>query len=125
MRTHIQFMTIFEVETWKIKPEKGHEHEEALRVWMKWVKEHRDLFPEWRSLRYFVKYIAGEDTERHLMIWEYDSLADFEAYKTRRKDYEGPYAEYKKVDPYYMDLFDLTTMSVEVWKDLDRDLWIE
>lgn len=118
-------MTIFEVETWKVKPGKEHEHEKALRVWMKWVKDHKNLFPEWRSLRYFVKYIAGEDTERHMMIWEYDSLADFEAYKARRKDYEGPYAEYKKVDPYYMDLFELTTMSVEVWKDLDRDLWIE
>jgi hypothetical protein len=72
-----------------------------------------------------VKYIAGEETERHMMLWEYDSLAGFEEYKARRKDYTGAYEEYKKVDPYYMDVFEHTTMSVEVWKPLDREFWIE
>jgi hypothetical protein len=76
-------------------------------------------------LRYITKYIAGEETERHVMIWEYDSLAAFENYKERRKDYEGRYAEYKNVDPYYMDLFDHTSMKVEIWKPQDRDHWIE
>ncbi len=118
-------MPIFEVETWKVKPGKEKDHEQALQTWMKWVGEHKELFPEWKSLRYFVKYIAAEDTDRHIMVWEYDSLAAFERYKERRGEYEGPYAEYKKVDPYYMDLFDHTSMSVEVWKDQARDLWIE
>jgi hypothetical protein len=118
-------MPVFEVETWKVKPGKEHDHENALRAWMGWVKENKELFPEWKSLRYFVKYIAGEETDRHMMVWEYDSLSAFEAYKARKRGYEGPYKEYKKVDPYYMDLFDHLTMSVEVWKDQDRDLWIE
>jgi hypothetical protein len=118
-------MPIFEVETWRVIPGKEYEHEEALRVWMTWVREHKELFPEWRSLRYFVKYIAGEETDRHMMVWEYESLADYEKYKARRANYEGPYADYKKVDPYHMGLFDKSTMSVEVWKDNDRDLWIE
>jgi hypothetical protein len=118
-------MTVFEVETWKVIPGKEYEHQKALRVWMQWVKENKDLFPEWKSLRYFVKYIAGKESERHMMIWEYDSLAAFESYKARRKDYEGPYKEYKKIDPYYMGLFEQTTMSVEVWKDQERDLWQE
>jgi hypothetical protein len=118
-------MAIYEMESWKVKPGKEHEHEVAMRNWMAWVKEHKDLFPEWKSLRYITKYIAGEETERHVMIWEYDSLASFEEYKARRKDYDGPYADYKKVDPYYMDVFDHTSMKVEVWKPQDRDLWIE
>jgi hypothetical protein len=29
------------------------------------------------------------------------------------------------VDPYYMDVFEHTTMNVEVWKPLDREFWIE
>jgi hypothetical protein len=33
---------------------------------------------------------------RHFMMWEYESLADYEAYKKRRSDYKGPYEEYKK-----------------------------
>ncbi len=118
-------MAIFEVESWKVKPGREHEHEVAIRIWMAWVKDHRELFPEWKSLQYIEKYIAGEETERHVMIWEYDSLADFEAYKARRKDYEGPYKEYKTVDPYYMDVFDHTSMKVEVWKPLERDLWLK
>lgn len=118
-------MNIFEVETWKVKPGREKQHEKALGNWLKWVKEHKELFPEWKSLRYYTKYVAGEETERHVMIWEYESLADFEAYKERRKDYQGAYADYKKVDPYYMDVFEHTSMKVEIWKPLERNLWIE
>ncbi len=118
-------MTIFEVETWKVKPGRETVHEEALRNWLKWVSEHRELFPEWLSVRYFVKTIAGEESERHLVIWEYESLAKFEEYKARRGDYGGEYEEYKKNDPYYHGVFNHSTMKVEVWKDLERDLWIE
>ncbi len=71
------------------------------------------------------KYIAGDQTERHVMMWEYDSLASFEEYKARHKDYDRPYKEYKKVDPYYMDVFDHTNMNVEIWKPQDRDIWLE
>ena len=56
---------------------------------------------------------------------EYDSLSAFEAYKERRADYQGPYEEYKKNDPYYKDLFIHSSMRMEVWRDLERDLWIE
>ena len=58
-------MAIYEVESWKVKPGREKEHEEALRNWMAWVKSHKELFPEWKSLRYVTKYIAGEETERH------------------------------------------------------------
>jgi hypothetical protein len=104
---------------------KEEEHRMWMRRWLEWVNGHRDLFPEWRSVRYLVKTIAGEESERHIVIWEYASLAEFEAYKARRGDYEGPYEEYKRNDPYYAGVFDHGTMSVEVWKDLERDLWIE
>ncbi|MFC2156566.1 hypothetical protein ACFLT9_01885 [Acidobacteriota bacterium] len=118
-------MAVFEVESWRAAPGKEKEHREAMRIWLDWVKNHRDLFKEWKSVRYFVKFIAGEATDRHFVMWEYDNLAAFEAYKERRKDYLGPYAEYKKADPYYKDVFDHSTMTIEVWKDLDRDLWLE
>jgi hypothetical protein len=118
-------MTIFEVESWKIAEGKEEEHDKAMRQWLKWVKDHRELFPEWKSLRYFVKYVAGEDSERRIVMWEYESLTDFEAYKNRRTDYKGPYEEYKKNDPYYKGVFKHVTMGDEFWKPLERDLWIE
>ena len=118
-------MAVFEVESWLVKEGKEEEHKKAMRQWIKWVGEHRELFKEWKSVRYLEKTVAGEESGRHLIIWEYESLADFEAYKKRRADYEGPYSEYKKNDPYHMGVFEHSGMKVEFWKDLERDLWIE
>lgn len=118
-------MAVFEVESWLVAEGKDHEHEVAMRRWLAWVKEHRDLFPEWKSVRYFERHIAGDNSGRHLIMWEYENLASFEAYKARRKDYEGPYKEYKENDPYYKGVFIHSRMTVEFWKDRERDLWIE
>ena len=118
-------MSIFEAESYYVKEGKEKEYEAAMRDFLQWVNAHRELFPEWKSLRYFSKYIAGEETDRHFVVWEYDSLAAFEAYKKRRGNYEGAYAEYKKHDPYYKDVFSHIGMKVEVWKGLERDLWME
>ena len=96
-----------------------------MRGWLKWINDHRKLFPEWKSVRYFSKYVAGEESGRFFVIWEYDSLSEFESYKKRRSGYKGPYTEYKNNDPYYMSVFDHRGMKVEFWIDEERDLWIE
>jgi hypothetical protein len=118
-------MAVFEVESWLVAEGKDKEHAAEMRRWLSWVKAHRELFPEWKSVRYFEKLAAGADSNRHLVIWEYESLAAYETYKTRRKDYQGPYAEYKENDPYYKGVFIHSMMGMEFWKDVDRDLWIE
>ena len=118
-------MAVFEMESWFVADGKEEEHKKAMTGWFKWVNDHRELFEEWKSVRYFTKTIAGEESGRHFMIWEYDSMAAFEAYKKRRADYKGPYEEYKKNDPYYMSVFSHAGMKVEFWTDLDRDLWLE
>ena len=118
-------MAVFEVESWLVAEGKQTEHDQAIHQWLKWVNGHRELFKEWKSVRYFVKTVAGEESNRYFIMWEYDSLADYEAYKARRSDYAGPYEEYKKNDPYYTDVFDHSSMKLEFWKDMDRDLWIE
>jgi hypothetical protein len=117
-------MAIFEVESWHPREGKADEHDKAMKTFLEWVKAHRSLFTEWKSLRYFVKEIAGQNSDRHFIMWEYEDLAAFEAYKKRRKDYPGPFAEYKKHDPHHMDVFDHTTMEVEIWYDLERPLWL-
>jgi len=117
-------MAIFEVESWHVREGKADAHDKAMKAFLEWVKDHRSLFTEWKSLRYMVKEIAGQNSDRHFIMWEYESLATFEAYKKRRKDYPGPFAEYKKFDPYYMDVFDHTSMEVEIWYDLERPLWL-
>jgi hypothetical protein len=118
-------MAIFEYESWRVADGKEQEHDEAMRNWLKFVREHRELFKEWKSVRYFEKHAAGADSNRRFILWEYDSFADYEAYKKRRADYGGPYAEYRKVDPYHMGLFLHSEMTLEFWQDVERDLWIE
>lgn len=118
-------MAVFEVESWLVAEGKEKEHDTEMRRWLGWVKSHRELFPEWKSVRYFEKHVAGGESGRHLVIWEYDSLSAYEAYKARRKDYTGAYAEYKLNDPYYKGVFNHSTMGMEFWKDMQRDLWIE
>ena len=61
-------MAVFEMESWYVAAWREKEHEEAMRIWLEWVNAHRELFKEWKSVRYFVKYIAGEESERHFII---------------------------------------------------------
>lgn len=118
-------MPVFEVESWKVKQGKEKEHGEWMRRWLQWVNDNRDLFPEWESVRYYIKHFAGPDSGYHFIVWEYENLAAYEQYKARRAGYTGPYEEYKKNDPYYAGVFDPSSMRMEVWRDLERDLWIE
>ncbi len=118
-------MAIFEAESWLITEGKDKEHDEEMRRWLKWVSEHRDLFPEWKSVPYFEKHTVGDQTGRRFVVWEYESFTDYEKYKTRRKDYDGPYKEYKENDPYYKGVFIHSRMELEFWRDLERDLWVE
>ena len=118
-------MAVFEMESWYVKQGKEEEHDEAMRTWLQWVNDHRELFHEWKSVRYFTKTVAGEESGRNFVIWEYDSMSDFEAYKRRRADYAGPYEEYKKHDPYYKGVFIHSSMTVEFWAEKERELWME
>lgn len=118
-------MSIFEAESWHPISGKEDEHDAAMANFLKWVAAHRDLFKEWKSLRYYEKYIAGANSGRFFIVWEYESLAAFEEYKKRRHDYSGPYAEYKKNDPYHLGVMDHSTMEVEIWHEAAREHWLE
>jgi hypothetical protein len=118
-------MAIFEVESWLVVEGKEEEHRSAMRQWLAWVRDHRELFQEWKSVRYFNKYVSGEQSGRHVVLWEYENLAAFESYKKKRADYQGPYKEYKENDPYYKGVFIHDRMTMEFWQDVERDLWIE
>lgn len=119
-------MSFFEVETWKPKVGCEKDHDDMVRQWFVYVKAHHDeMFPEWKSARYFreVDRNTGEPTGRYMMIFEYHTHEGFLAYKDRRKDWSGPYAEYKKVDPY--QFFDLETVMVTHWEPQEEDWWLD
>ena len=70
-------MAIFEVESWHPREGKADEHDKAMKEFLEWVKAHRSLFTEWKSLRYMVKEIAGQNSDRHFIMWEYEESRGF------------------------------------------------
>jgi hypothetical protein len=118
-------MAFYELESWEPRPDSGAAHDEMIRRWFGYVEAHRrDLFPEWRSAQHFRQVQRNEDvgTGRQVMLFGYRSHADFLAYKERRKDWSGPYAEYKRFDPYQYFVED--SVRVTHWLPHERSFWL-
>ena len=119
-------MTSFiEFETWRIKPEFQDQHDDMIRRWFNFVQKHQaELFSEWKSIRYFHETDRdGNATGIYIMLFEFHSRDGHHVYKERRKDWSGPYADYKKVDPY--QFFDMDTVTTDYWVPLEQELWSE
>ncbi len=118
-------MSFIEFETWRIKPGYQDQHDAMIRRWFEFLKTHQqELFPEWKSARYYREVNReGEPTGKYIMVFEYHSLEGHHAYKERRKDWSGPYAEYKKIDPY--QFFDLETVTTDYWEPQEMPLWAD
>ena len=57
------------------------------------------------------------------MNFEFYSAEGHDAYKKRRKDWSGPYEEYKRVDPY--EHFIEESVKIEYWEPAEEDLWLD
>jgi hypothetical protein len=118
-------MSFIEYETWQIKPGFEDAHHDMIRQWFHFVIDHQEtLFPEWKSIRYFRQIDRdGQSVGKYIMLFEYHTLEGHHAYKERRKDWSGPYAEYKKVDPY--QFFIIETVTTDYWEPQETALWSE
>ena len=118
-------MSFIEFETWRIKPGHQEDHDDMIRRWFEFVvTRQQELFPEWKSIRYYRQVTRdGEPTGTYVILFEFHSREGHHAYKERRKDWSGPYAEYKKVDPY--QFFDLDSVTTEYWESLESNLWAD
>jgi hypothetical protein len=118
-------VSFIEVESWEIAAGKQSEHDEMIRRWFRYVQEHHpEMFAEWKSARYYRQIDKeGRPTGRYVMLFEFYSVEGHHAYKARRKDWSGPYADYKKVDPY--ELFDHSSVKMEYWEPQETALWFD
>jgi hypothetical protein len=119
-------MSFYALETWIPNPDQKVDHDDMIRQWFAYVKAHKeDMFPEWESAQYYheVDRDTGQQTGRYMMLFGYVSHEGFLAYKERRKDWSGPYAEYKKVDPY--QFFNLESVTENFWVPDETDLWLK
>ncbi|NLO70420.1 MAG: hypothetical protein GX102_05660 [Porphyromonadaceae bacterium] len=120
-------MRFLEYETWRIKEGvKMEDYDKIIRDWFRYIVSHREeLFPEWISAKYYRKTDReGNPTGVYVMIFEYDSLEGHHAYKERRKNWDGPYAEYKLYDP-YQEYFDLESVTTEYFQPLQKEEWFD
>ena len=118
-------MRFLEYETWRLKAGVDlDDYDQIIRDWFQFLKDNQgELFPEWVSAKYYRQTDReGNPTGVFIMIFEYDSLEAHHAYKERRKNWDGPYEAYKKVDP-YQEFFDLETVTTEYWQPLETEHW--
>jgi hypothetical protein len=119
-------VSFFEVETWKVKEGCQADHDGMIRQWFAYLEAHHDaMFAEWKSARYYreVDRNTGAPSGRYVMMFEYHSREGFLAYKERRKNWSGPYAEYKTMDPYRF--FELETVTETYWVPSEESLWLD
>lgn len=116
-------MSFIEFETWQIKEGNEVAHDEMIRQWFAFVQQHHaELFAEWKSARYFRQTDRdGNPTGIYIMLFEFHSREGHHVYKERRKDWSGPYAAYKAVDPY--QFFKLETVTTEYWEPQETQSW--
>jgi hypothetical protein len=118
-------MSFIEVESWLIREGKEEDHHDMIRRWFQYVqKNHADMFAEWKSARYYRQTDRdGNLTGRYIMVFEFYTVEGFHAYKERRKDFNGPYAEYQKFDPYQYFIHE--SVEIEYWEPQETQLWFE
>ena len=118
-------MSFIEYETWTVKEGNEEPYHEMIWRWFEFLKEHHaDLFAEWKSAKYYRQTDRdGNPTGTYIMLFEFRSLEGHHAYKERRKDWSGPYAAYKKVDPY--QFFDLESVTTDYWEPQEREMWAD
>ena len=118
-------MSFVEFEHWRIAAGNEETHHELIRRWFAFVREHHaELFAEWKSARYYRQVSReGEPTGTYIMLFEFHSREGHHAYKERRKEWSGPYEEYKAVDPY--ELFEPGTVVTEYWEPQETERWFE
>ncbi|MEM7332104.1 MAG: hypothetical protein AAF490_08430 [Chloroflexota bacterium] len=118
-------MSFIEFESWEIKSGDEEAHHQMIRDWFNFVRDHHQaLFAEWKSARYFRQLSKeGEPNGSYIMMFEFHTLDGFNAYKTRRDGFTGPYEAYKKVDPY--QFFVDRSVKISYLEPQNEDLWFK
>ena len=79
-----------------------------MQRYLKYKKENPDKFKEMKSFKIFTQMFGAG---AYVLMWEYDSLADFEKVFTRMSKDE----EWMKLNQEMMLLIDPATLSANLW----------
>ena len=111
----------FIVVTWAVVQGHVEQHEESVKRLMAYWHKNAKRFTL-KSLRYYSQAIGGDPfTLGRVMIYEYDSLADWEYFE---KEMEKDKKAMALKDQLFVNI-DLKTRRVVEWQDKQRDSWLE
>jgi hypothetical protein len=118
-------VSFLHVNSWRVESGSEEPHDEMIRTWFGYVGErHDEMFQEWLGATYWAKVDAeGDPTGHYVMLFEFCSAAAHAAYKERRKDFTGPYAEYRKIDPYQFFVKD--SIGHAFWEPREKERWLD
>jgi hypothetical protein len=107
-------MTIFKVETYVIKPEKGEEYHAIIKKWTAYMKKNKEKCKELKSWKLFSRMI-GDNIGGFIEMWELESLADYE--KLMKKIMQDK--EFRAMSsPFSKDCLVPATYSVNIWNSV-------
>ena len=114
-------MAEFIVVTWSVIQGCMERHEECITKLLDYWKQNSTRF-KLKSLRYYRQAIGGEPfSYGRVMIYEYDSLADWEYFE---KEMEKDKTAIGLKDKLFVNI-DLKTRRVVEWQDGYREHWLE
>lgn len=114
-------MSEFIVVTWTVVQGRMQQHEECIKRIMNYWRKNAKRF-KLKSLRYYSQAIGGDPfTYGRVMIYEYDSLADWEIFEKEMDKSEEAMALKDKL----FENIDLSTRKVAEWQDKLRGAWLE
>ena len=114
-------MAVFEIETYVVYPEKAEEHKLILKEIFDYGKRHPDISKHVKSLRVFKQGIGGNPLGSFVLVTEFESLSEMEAfYGKLKKD-----KEWQEIAEKWAKVIDLKTMHISIWNDVLRELWVE
>jgi hypothetical protein len=114
-------LAVFLIDSWV--PVKGgdEENERIVKEILQYGAKHPGISKYVISLRYFKQSIGGKPPGRRVLITEFKSLADMEAFfKEIRNE-----PEWQKIYYEWQNVIDQTTVETVIWNDQHRKLWIE
>ena len=114
-------MAEFMVVTWAVAQGCAEQHEKSIERLMDYWRKNAERF-KLRSLRYYSQAIGGDPfTLGRVIVYEYDSLADWEYFE---KEMEKDKKAIALKDQLFVNI-DLKTRRVVEWQDKQRDYWLE
>lgn len=111
----------FIVVTWTVVQGRMQPHEECIKRIINYWRKNAKRF-KLKSLRYYSQAIGGDPfTYGRVMIYEYDSLADWEIFEKEMDEDKEAMSLKDKL----FENIELSTRKVVEWQDKLRDAWLE